>query len=139
MQKITFIMGISNVGKSTYIKKNFPNYVILDLLDYQKRIWQDWEFPTVDQVMQSYLDLLEDMKKYLIEGKTDIIIEHTLLKACRRKIYLDELKKFDVEKNIICLMVKEEEYRGPNYEGNMSVLEYPTIEEGWDKIDIIWR
>jgi len=139
MQKVTFVMGIPNAGKSTYIKKNFPDYVVLDVLDYQKKIWKDWEFPTVDQIMQSYLDLLEDMKKYLIEGKTDIIVEHTLLRACRREMYLDELKKFNVEKNIICIMVKKEDYTSIGYDENMEVLEYPTIEEGWDKTDIIWR
>lgn len=141
MQEIIFVMGIAHSGKSTYIKNNFNSdeYVILDILDYQKRLWEDWEYPTINKVMQSYLDLLDDIKVHLDKGTEKIIIEHTLLRACRREMYLDLVKGYNIVKKIVCIMVKKEDYHDFGYDENMEVLEYPIVDEGWDKINIIWR
>lgn len=139
--QITFIMGIPGAGKSTYIKNTYDdeNFIKLDLLDYQQLLWEDWEMPTVELVFESYTNLLEGIENSIKYGK-DIIVEHTLLKAIRRKIYLDALKKYDVKLKIICIKVKKEDYIfKTRYDDYMDVLEEPTLEEGWDEVGIIER
>ena len=88
---INFVIGPPCSGKSYFIENTFSkNSIIIDIWDYQK----DLPYFNVENIIESY----ELAKKNLIEAiknnpDKQIIFEHTLLKAIRRKLYLDAIRK----------------------------------------------
>lgn len=145
-KQVIFVMGMSGVGKSFYIKEQFPHAHVLDLLDFQKALWADGELLSTERhlelVWQSYHDLRSAISKALAEHPI-VIVEHTLLRAERRAFYLDVLK--DGEAKIIghFLTTTQEKYleRNPGrgsywYTGACEVQEIPTKAEDFDELII---
>lgn len=139
---IKIVMGPSCTGKSTFIKETFPNATVIDLFDFQK------DFMSVDEVMQSYIDCRDALVNAIKENK-DVVLEHTLLKAKRRPMYINAIKEVTDEPiNIYVLIPDKEDYLkfAEKRNCNMSkeiidmmfeTLETPTIEEGFNNIYII--
>lgn len=149
---IYFICGQACAGKSHYIKTHFKkeNTILIDLYDFQKK----YNFLSFKEISQSY----EDCKNQLINaiqdkernGK-DIVLEHTLLKAIRRKFYIDEIRKITDEQIIIYflkpnneILLKRNQLRGFkkgealfNIENSNSVMETPTLSEGFSEVHIM--
>lgn len=137
---INFVIGPPCAGKSTFIKATFSDAIVIDLWDYQKD-----DFVTIENIMRSY----EMAKKALIEAiKTNnkqIVFEHTLLKAKRRKPYIEAIR--EVSDDVInCYVLKPymNEYRKRCKQRQVAcqtdsyeILEMPTLSEGFDKIFII--
>ena len=138
---IIFVIGPSCAGKSTYIKENLPDYKIIDLFDFQ-----DYKFITVENIMKSYYDCKDALIEAIKENE-NVVLEHTLLKAERRKIYIDAIKElgnFDIDivviKPDINTLMKQKALRGTNIyqaQDELDLLEIPTKEEGFRNITII--
>ena len=141
--QIKIVMGIPCAGKSTFIKNNFPDYTIIDLYDYQKNTW-----PSVDNIMKSYEDA-RDALILAIKNNEDVVLEHTLLKACRREMYIQAIREvtdapidiYVINPNVTKVKSHAKK-RGINktkenilYE--KEILEIPTLDEGFNSIKII--
>jgi predicted kinase len=140
--RIVFVMGPACAGKSTFIKKHFPDFYKVDLFDFQT------DFMSVDMVMKSY----EDCKNALIDAiKTheNIVLEHTLLKAIRRKVYIDAVKEItdipieayfiypsdeELKENSLKRKIKVDTWTLKNYR---ETAEVPTKNEGFVSVMLI--
>ena len=140
--KIIFVMGIAGSGKSTYIKDNFKDFTVVDLFDFQKHCY------TFEDCWKSYMDAKDALINAIKENK-DVVLEHTLLRAERRKIYIDAVREItdnpieiiliNPEFDILVKRNKERNiYVSDDYlKQNLDVLEIPTESEGFDKVTII--
>lgn len=90
---VKIVMGAAFSGKTHFIKENFSDAEILSIGEYQKR-------EMVNRInghipLQEYKEILQrandqikrDMVERLSQGK-NVVMEHTLYKAMRRKEYL---------------------------------------------------
>ena len=135
---ITIVMGPPCAGKSTFIKKNFPDAKVIDLFDYQKDCF------TKEDVWHSYEVCAEELQKAIKENE-DVVLEHTLLRAIRRKYYIDKIREVtDEDINIVCIIPSQKvlkercEKRKTSYNGScLDILEKPKKKEGFSEITII--
>ena len=142
--QITFVIGIPCSGKSTYIKENFPNTKIIDLYDFQK----DLKCCTPDTIWESYIKA-KDAVLECIKNNEDVVLEHTMLRAERRKFYIDAIKEIsDAPIDIVLInplpevIAKNSEKRNihksvESIEWELEILEFPEYEEGYRNITII--
>ena len=128
---ITFVAGYPCSGKTTFIKENFKNKVVIDVYDFQK----DKKFLSVYDVLKSYEDAANALLTACQNNK-DVIFEHTLLKSIRRKEYIyflipneEKHKRFLSERGIL----NQESFINTHKD----VVEIPTIEEGFCDVIII--
>lgn len=138
---IKIVMGIPCSGKSYFIEKNFPNIKKIDLYDYQKEL-------SYDKIWDSYVAVKDEIIK-CIKNKEDFIVEHTLLRAERRKYYIDEIRKVtDEDIALYFVSCDDKTYkehcnkRGIPYicldeNPNMEILEKPMLSEGFKEIHFI--
>ena len=142
--KIIFVIGPACAGKSTYIKNNFSDFEKIDLYDFQK----DYPFLGYEEVVESY-DKCKDALIEAIKSNKNVVMEHTLLRAIRREVYIDAVKELGDYK-IECVLIKpsaevladRQKQRGIPYsieraKDELDVLEDPTEDEGFSKITII--
>ena len=141
--KIIFVMGPSCGGKSTFIQNNFPDCKKLDLYDYELK-----NGFSVPAIIQSYEDIKEDLIA-AIKNNEDIVMEHTLLKAIRREVYIDAVQELTDAPIIGYFLLPSDEELNENakkrnvkfYEGELDnirdILDIPTVEEGFAEIHII--
>ena len=139
---IKIVMGLPCAGKSTFIENNFEGIKKIDLYDYQTNIMRQ------DEVWKSYEDVKDEIIKR-IKNNEDFVVEHTLLKAIRRKYYIDAIREVTQEPIEIWLIKPNEEqylkqckmrdinHTSEDYKWYMDILEIPTIEEGFSKVHII--
>jgi predicted kinase len=140
---IKIIMGIPCSGKSTFIKNTFPNSKKIDLYDYQ--VGKSFDYETMMLTYEEVKDNVIDA----IKNNEDFVLEHTLLKACRRKMYIDAIKEVTDEPIGIYVMnpsmeelknrmIKRETSGIEEYiKNNLDVYEKPTLDEGFDYVYII--
>jgi len=162
MKRAIFIIGFSCTGKSYLVNDklkdmyNVSDAAVCDILSVQKKLWEDWEDPTTEQILQSY-KVLEDKMIEELKASDIVIVEHTLLKERRREQYLDRLlEEFGDEVEIICHYfplndfeswiknynerTKMDEITESNdvalhlYQKAQQVFEIPRRDEGFDKI-----
>lgn len=140
---IVFVMGPSCGGKSTFIKKNFPNFKKIDLYDFE--IENGF---SVEAIMQAY----EECKNALIDAiknGENVVMEHTLLKAIRREVYIKAVKEVTDEPIIGYFLCPSDKELNSNAKRRMisfwkgelanirEVMELPTTEEGFSEVHII--
>lgn len=143
---IIIVAGPTCAGKSTFIKENFADREIVDLFDFQENI----VFFSTDSIMRSYEECRDALIQKIKEGK-QVVLEHTLLKAIRRKFYIDAIREITNEPIEIYFLIPEREiYReqlrkrkqptdDDFIDSSYSILEIPTKEEGYDKVTVIQR
>lgn len=146
-KSVIFVMGPSCAGKTFYIDSELPDYFKVDLLDFQNQ----YAIKNYETIKQSYEDCKNGLKKALQEHNK-VVLEHTLLRAERRKPYIDIVyETIGVYPEIICLIPREETYirnfkerhkvTNINSAGelNMSlaILECPSIEEGFTSVTTV--
>lgn len=145
---IIFVIGPAASGKSTYIKENFPDYKVVDIYDFQK----NQLVSTVESTWISYHKAKDALIKALKEYD-NVVLEHTLLRAERRPMYIDAVREVTKEPidvivfNLPASTIAERRIeRSPminydtalNYaEMELDLLEIPTKEEGFNNITII--
>lgn len=144
MSRITIVMGIAAAGKSYFIKNNFSNDKIIDLWDFQKDLF----YYSYENILKSY-EQAKDAFIEAIKNNEDVVLEHTLLKAKRRKYYIDEIRRVtDAPINIYVMLPnidKLKEYRKKrdlntseaDILEELHVLEIPKKEEGFENVYII--
>ena len=138
---IVFVAGPPCAGKSTFIKKNFPDRKVIDIFTYQSKRM------SIQSLIKASEDCLKDILDS-IKNNENIVIEHTLLKAIRREPYIKAIKEITNE-NIemyFCLPEIEEhknrfkkrgiEVFGTEVEDYHEIIEIPTIEEGFSIVAI---
>ncbi len=142
--QIIFVIGPACAGKSTYIKNNFPNFKVIDLYDFQK----NYTFLGYNECFESY-EKCKDALIEAIKNNENVVMEHTLLKAIRRKVYIDAVKELgDYGIECICIkpspevLNKRKELRNIKSKiewdkEELDLLEIPTIEEGFSNIKLI--
>lgn len=153
---ITFVIGATASGKTTFIENNFSdnsNTVILNVYDYQQAAYKeagfDNYFPFSEEFKCLYKaneNLLFDVIKASQEGK-NVVVEHTLYKAKRRIAYIDAIrsavKNVTIEVYVICPSDSVwETYINKRKLGtslqqikdNKNEIEFPNTSEGFDKI-----
>lgn len=142
MKEVVFVIGVAGSGKSTYIKKYYPDYKKIDLYDYQSH------FMCVAEVLKSY----EDCKQDLIESMKicdKVVMEHTLLKKMRRTPYIDAVRETG-EAKLTCVLINPSVEqiisnriaRGLSGDkervlDELEVLEIPEDGDGFDEIVIV--
>lgn len=103
---VTFVIGATASGKTTFIKNHFSNkdVVILNIYDYQQAAYKETGFsrniPFGEEFKCLYKaneKLLADIIDILQQGK-NVVVEQTLFKAKRRITYIDKIR--DVIKNV---------------------------------------
>ena len=143
---IIIVAGPACAGKSTFIKENFPDREVVDLFDFQENLG----LITVRTVLDSYAHCKDALIEKIKEGKP-VVLEHTLLKAIRRKYYIDAIREVTNEPiEIYYLLPDREIYReqlklrelpcdDDFIDSSYLVAEIPTEDEGFDKVTIIRR
>lgn len=139
---IKIVMGPACAGKSTFIKETFPQATVIDLFNFQK------DFMSINEIMQSYIDCKDALISTIKEGK-DVVLEHTLLKAKRRPMYIDAIREITDEPiNIYVVMPDSDTYLEFSQKRKCEMtkemidimydtLEIPTLDEGFSNIYII--
>ena len=142
---ITIVMGPACAGKSHFIQTNYPNATVIDLYDFQKR-----GFSCVEDVWKSYEACADALKKAIKEKENNkIILEHTLLKRIRREWYISQIREVtDEDIDIICIAPstttlcerakkRKIDIDTSDAEETLSILELPTVDEGYANVTIL--
>ena len=141
--KIIFVMGPSCAGKSTFIKKNFPDMKVLDLFEYEERIGF-----SIPAIKEAYKQIEKDLVD-CVKNNEDIIMEHTLLKAIRREVYIKAIKEVSDSPIIgYVLLPSDDEIKAnakkrrvkmsdSELKNVREILDIPSIEEGFSEIHIV--
>ena len=136
---IIFVIGPAASGKSTFIKNNYPDAVVVDLFKFQQNrniFYSIWD---------TYVDCKEDLINKVKEfgNEKDIVLEHTLLLSKRRGMYIDAVREVSNQPiDIYLIKPSEEEFikrrinRGLTSSVDicmeeMNMLETPTPEDGF--------
>ena len=152
---VTFIIGATASGKTTFIQNHFSSEetVLLNVYDYQQAAYKDAGFGTHIPFAQEFKclykaneNLLKDIIETLQQGKS-VVVEQTLYKAKRRISYIEAIresvKNVMIEVYVICPTIPVwETYinkRGLDYsaeclKSNAEEIEFPNPSEGFDKI-----
>lgn len=141
--RIVIVMGPACAGKSTYIKRNFENFKVIDLYKYQEENY------SITGMARSYEKCKQDFLEAIKNGE-DVVLEHTLLRASKRKEYIDAIREItdnDIECICICPPLKtlrqRRKLRDCYYGGDqaildaLNVLEIPMTKEGFSSVIIV--
>ena len=141
--KIIFVMGPSCAGKSTLIKKNFPDMKVLALFEYEERIGF-----SIPAIKEAYKQIEKDLVD-CVKNNEDIIMEHTLLKAIRREVYIKAIKEVSDSPIIgYFLLPSDDEIKAnakkrrvkmsdSELKNVREILDIPSVEEGFSEIHIV--
>ncbi len=153
---VTFVIGATASGKTTFIKKNFPNTedtVFLNVYDYQQAAYKEAGFggaiPFKEEFKCLYKaneNLLLDIITVLKQGK-NIIVEQTLYKSKRRIGYIDVIRNIFKDIKIEVYVMHPSDSVWEKYvterrlansfqrlKNNAEEIEFPNPSEGFDKI-----
>ena len=141
--KIIFVMVLSCAGKSTFIKKNFSDMKVLDLFEYEERIGF-----SIPAIKEAYKQIEKDLVD-CVKNNEDIIMEHTLLKAIRREVYIKAIKEVSDSPIIgYFLLPSDDEIKAnakkrrvkmsdSELKNVREILDIPSVEEGFSEIHIV--
>jgi predicted kinase len=141
---VIIVAGPTCSGKTTFIKNNFPNHTVIDLFDFQK----DIVFASYENIMQSYIECRDALVAALKRGE-DVVLEHTLLKAMRREMYINAIRSVtDAPVEMYFLMPSDEQLfkqmKERKYPGSIAtaqqmkqIAEIPTTSEGYAVVHVI--
>lgn len=153
---VTFVIGATASGKTTFIQNYFSNNrntVILNVYDYQQAAYKEAGFGTHIPLGQEFKclykaneNLLVDIIDALQKGKS-VVVEQTLYKAKRRVAYIDAIrnavKNIAIEVYVMCpsdsvweAYIKERKLNTSiqRLRANANEIEFPNPSEGFDKI-----
>ena len=140
--RVVFVIGPAGSGKSTFIKNNFPDAIVVDLWNYQRHCY------SIQGIIDSYLKTEEALKEAIKENiNTDntVVLEHTLLRQIRRPQYIDAVKSLtDTPIEVFAMNPSQEEYKKrcnsskkPFYSDYFKIYELPESEEGFGSVTIV--
>lgn len=142
---IKIVMGVSCGGKSYFIKNNFPDAFVLDVLDYQQKRKREMLF-YYDALLAANEDIKNDLVQAILEDK-DVVMEHTLLRAIRREPYIKAIREVtdrDIDIYVVCPSfeqyeknLKERKVKPCAVIEMLKVFEMPTKDEGYTHVYIV--
>lgn len=154
---VKIVMGTAFSGKNYFINEYFPDHETLSVGEYQKAIKMA-EKANEHISLQEYKEMLQrandqikrDVVERLLQGK-NVVMEHTLYKAMRRKEYLQAFWTVTNEPIDIYVMQPSDEKLIKNIEGDMEQscrgidwlkeqmreIEVPSISEGFEHVYIV--
>lgn len=139
---VVFVIGPSGAGKSVYIEKFLPDYKKIDLWDFQK------DNQIYDGVWRSYERCCDALVEAVRSGE-NVVLEHTLLKAIRRPMYIDAVRKFyNGPIDIVCIVpdkYKLAERRSKKFKEEikpcdfyeLEIFETPQKDDGFRNITLV--
>lgn len=153
---VTFVIGATASGKTTFIKKNFPNNedtVFLNVYNYQQAAYKEAGFggtiPFKEEFKCLYRaneNLLSDIITVLKQCK-NVIVEQTLFKSKRRIRYIDTIRNALKDVFIEVYVMSPSDSVWETYvterklahsfqhlKANAEKIEFPNPSEGFDKI-----
>ena len=144
--ELIFLIGPPGCGKSTYAKENFSKdgYIILSSDEIRKELLQD----EADQTQNNLIfdTLYKRMNDALMDNK-NVVIDATNINIKNRGYVFSNLKVsaiktalvFDTPKEVCIKLNKKRERSVPDYviERYFKIFEFPTKQEGFDKIEKI--
>lgn len=153
---VTFVIGATASGKTTFIKKNFPNNedtVFLNVYDYQQAVYKEAGFggtiPFKEEFKCLYKaneNLLSDIITVLKQGK-NVTVEQTLYKAKRRIAYIEDIRNavdnISIEVYVMCpsdsvwekyVTERKLAHSFQRLKATAEEIEFPNPSEGFDKI-----
>ena len=109
-QDFILVRGASGSGKSTFVKKNYPNHYHLETDMYWYNDNGDYNFdPT--QLATAHKWCQEETLKALESGK-DVIVSNTFIKKWEIDPYLDMAHKLNIHPTIIRLTAQYDNVHG---------------------------
>ena len=141
---IIIVAGPTCSGKSTFIKNNFPKHTKIDVFDFQQKL----DCFSVDNIMKSYIEC-RDALVSAIKNNKNVVLEHTLLKKCRRDMYVNAIKEttgepiemyflFPSDEQLLSQMQMRKYSNSKTEVSKMKELaELPTVGEGYKVVHII--
>ena len=153
---VTFVIGATAAGKTTFINNHFSdsgNTVILNVYDYQQSAYKEAGFGKQVSLGHEFKclykaneNLLVDIIKALQEGK-NVVVEQTLYKAKRRIAYIDAIrnavKNITIAVYVMCpsdsvweayIIERKLSTSFQRLKSNANEIEFPNPSEGFDEI-----
>jgi len=151
MKKLMLLIGTPLSGKSTFIRENYPNTIVISRDELVMEVFGSNDYnKAFKEVNHKEVDKLLDLKlKEANLGDSDVIIDMTNLVPKRRISTLNYFSNNFYKEAIVFPFLTDEEYLIRNNKRNelenkfipMSVIQSmkesyvsPTLEEGFDKI-----
>lgn len=153
---VTFVIGATASGKTTFIQNHFSNNrntVILNVYDYQQAAYKETGFDKHIPFGQEFKCLYKANEKLLLDiidalrGGENVVVEQTLYKAKRRVAYIDAIrnavKNITIEVYVMCpsnsvyeAYINERKLSTSiqRLRANANEIEFPNPSEGFDKI-----
>lgn len=119
---IHLVVGPPASGKSTYIAKAFKGHVCVDIWLYQENC------RTMRDTWESYVRHRRDCINIAKVYQRDFVVEHTMLRACRRAYYIAKLRPYG---RLVCHYTQNAGLHG---DAVLAVFEQPTTDEGFDEV-----
>ena len=153
---VAFVIGATASGKTTFIKKKFPNNedtVFLNVYDYQQDAYKEAGFGEKISFKEEFKclykaneNLLSDIIDVLKQGK-NVVAEQTLYKSKRRIAYLQDIRNavdnVSIEVYVMCpsesvwekyVMERNLSHAFQRLKDTAEEIEFPNPSEGFDKI-----
>ena len=153
---VTFVIGATASGKTTFIQNHFSNNrntVMLNVYDYQQAAYKEAGFDKHIPFEQEFKCLYKANEKLLLDiidalrGGENVVVEQTLYKAKRRVAYIDAIhnavKNIAIEVYVMCpsdsvyeAYINERKLSTSiqRLRANANEIEFPNPSEGFDKI-----
>lgn len=149
---LTFVIGASASGKTTFIQNHFSNDKIFNVYDYQQAAYKEAGFSNYVPFSQEFKclyqaneTLLADIIETLKGGTKNVVVEHTLFKAKRRIAYIDtiskELKNIVINIYVMCpseavwkTYISKRELNYADLKDDAKEIEFPNKCEGFNCI-----
>jgi predicted kinase len=140
---VIIVSGPPFAGKSTFIKKHFPERTVVDIYTFQQN-----RLIEPETIMDTYEDCKCALQQAIREGKS-VVLEHPLLCQKRRPMYINAIREVtdeDIEMYFILPSKKEHLRRARQRMKNCpaayihyvnELAEVPHEDEGYSKICII--
>lgn len=150
---VKMVMGVACAGKTHFINTYFPEYKKLDVFDYQEELLGEQDEKVLSE--EEYIEKLQeandrirdDLVAAVMEGY-DVVVEHTLFKAKRRRFYVEAVRAVsDATIELYVMQPTKHQLldnvlkRGGSEEDIFemitqfqSKIELPDFREGFDKI-----
>ena len=148
--RILFVIGPAYSGKSIYIRKEFPNAVVVNISNYNKyakAAESNEELETIARNAMLYCT--EELRHRILAAKEDdiIILENHLLKKKRREHFLNAVREV-TDTPVECIVMDpsdEMEDRIVNHEQCLlhfhnyekGKLEMPSTDEGFASVTVV--
>lgn len=153
---VTFVIGATASGKTTFIQKHFSdntNTVILNVYDYQQAAYKEAGFDNYIQFGQEFRclyraneNLLADVIHALKNGES-VVVEQTFYKAKRRIAYIDTIRNAVENVTIKVYVMRPDDPIWEKYVSERKLdasfgqlkkqaeqIEFPNLSEGFDQI-----